>query len=93
MAAPRTASETKAPFLDTGTVAKLLRMHQNTLRDNLIPLEDWRPGSSAIPFRKIGGRRMIPRWWVEEVIRQGNEPPIDEAAEKATKAQKVPRRG
>lgn len=65
----------KPPFLDTGTVAGLLRWHPNTIRDHLVPVSEWTEGSSEIPSLKLGGRYMIPRWWVEKMMQAGTRQP------------------
>lgn len=74
----------KAPLLDTGTVANLLRWHPNTIRDHLIPAARWKRGSTEIPSIKIGGRYFIPRWWVDEILEAATvAPPMAEDTEDA----------
>lgn len=65
----------RSAFLDTGAVAGILGWHPNTIRDHLIPAETWHRGCGEIPSVKIGGRYMIPRWWVDEIVAIGTKAP------------------
>lgn len=65
----------KRQFLDTSMVADKLRWHPNTIRDNLVPVAEWEPGSPKIPCIKIGGRYLIPRWWLDDILAIGEGPP------------------
>lgn len=66
--------KTKKPFLETGVVARLLRWHPNTLRDHLVPAAEWKRGDSSVPSLKLGGRYLIPRWWVDEILKAAKTP-------------------
>lgn len=72
--------EERKPFLDVSEVAELLGWSESTIRDHLCPVQLWKRDKGEVPSKRIGKRYKIPRWWVEEVLREGTQAPDEDAA-------------
>lgn len=67
--------EEQKPFLDVAVVAKKLGWSESTIRDHLVPMGEWKRDRGQVPSMRVGRRYKIPRWWVDEVVREGQRAP------------------
>lgn len=66
----------------TGDVAAVLDWDQRTVRNNLVPIEEWKARvkedrdfyTRKAPGCQIGGEWKIPRWWLEGLFRKLSPP-------------------
>lgn len=81
------ASTRRRWYVDTSTVAGMLHVHANTIRAHLIPEEEWKKAfvsggaerervKKKIPCTELGGRFLVPRWWVDWMQKNGTVGPV-----------------